>query len=421
MLRKRFSFLLDQSFPGQRFLRHSSMILALAAVLTPTVGAQPKFKILHTVPGGLFSGLTFDAKGNLHGVTGAGGDHNQGTIFELTPGAHGWTLKTLHSFNGQDGGSPNGGLIFDAAGNFYGTALGGPGYGGAGLAYEMVRTPSGWRFTILYDFCLQFHCPDGGFPGPLTMDGAGNLFGLAAGGAYDGGVAFELMPGTSGGSWTESVLYNFDGIKTGFGPSGQLIFDAAGNLYGTTVSGGRVSSSCYFGCGTVFEMSRRSGGWRHRKLWQFDGADGGAPSQGVVFDGSGNLYGTTYAGGRSKACTDDSPCGTIFKLTPEAGGHWKETVLYDFPKAANGSVPSSGVVFDKAGILYGTTAGGGNSSCTGGCGVVYRLTPTAGGKWKYTVLHKFTGQDSAHPDGMVLDSKGNLYGTAYSVVYEITP
>src|ERR1700685_3587433 len=123
MLRKRFSFLLCQSLA----------VVVLTATLIATAWAQPKFKILATVPGGLFSGLTFDAEGNLYGVTGAGGDDNQGTIFELTPGAHGWSLTTLHSFDGQDGGSPNGGLIFDPAGNFYGTALGGPGYGGAGL------------------------------------------------------------------------------------------------------------------------------------------------------------------------------------------------------------------------------------------------------------------------------------------------
>src|ERR1700685_3298305 len=123
MRRKRFPFR----------LRQFVTILALISVLVATAWAQPKFKILATVPGGLFSGLTFDAKGNLYGVTGAGGNDNQGTIFELTPGAHGWTLTTLHSFDGQDGGSPNGGLIFDPAGNFYGTALGGPGYGGAGL------------------------------------------------------------------------------------------------------------------------------------------------------------------------------------------------------------------------------------------------------------------------------------------------
>src|SRR6202042_3744934 len=101
MWRKRFPYLQDQSFLGQQFLRRSLTILALAVVLMPTAWAQPKFKILHTVPGGLFSGLTFDARGNLYGVTGAGGDDNQGTIFELTPGAHGWTLANLHSFNGK--------------------------------------------------------------------------------------------------------------------------------------------------------------------------------------------------------------------------------------------------------------------------------------------------------------------------------
>jgi uncharacterized repeat protein (TIGR03803 family) len=392
-------------------------IIALISILASSVWAQPKFKILATVPGGLWSGLTFDAKGNLYGVTGAAGDDNQGTIFELSPGAHGWALTTLHSFDGQHGGSPNGGLIFDAVGNFYGTALGGPGYGGAGLAYEMVRGSSGWNFTVLYDFCLQYHCPDGGFPGPPAMDGGGNLYGLAAGGTYDEGVAFELTP--SSGQWDESVLYNFEGVNTGFAPSGRLIFDASGNLYGTTAAGSTA------GGGSVFRLKRSADGeWKERILYGFCSAgfplckDGQHPYAGVVSDGSRNLYGTTEQGG-GNAC-GETTCGTVFKLAKVSNGHWKETVLYDFPSPANGSFPSSGVIFDKAGNLYGTTSGGGNSSCSGGCGVVYKLTPSASG-WKYTVLHKFTGQDGGYPDGgVVLDKKGGLYGTAYDVVYEIT-
>jgi len=200
-----------------RCLLGQSAILVLAIILVSTAWTQPKFKILQTVPGGLFGGLTFDAEGNLYGVTG-GGDDNQGTIFELTPGAHGWTLHTLHSFDGQDGGSPNGGLIFDATGNFYGTALGGPSSQGGGVAYEMVLGSGGWDFTVLYDFCLQYHCPDGGGPGPLTMDGAGRLFGVAGGGTHDEGVVFELVPTAGGSDWSEQVLYDFQGTKSGFGP-----------------------------------------------------------------------------------------------------------------------------------------------------------------------------------------------------------
>jgi uncharacterized repeat protein (TIGR03803 family) len=406
MRRKRFSSLLRQSL----------VIFALAATLTSTTAAKPKFKILHTVPGG----LTFDTKGNLYGVTGGGGDHNQGTIFELTPGAHGWTLHTIHSFDGQNGGSPNGGLIFDAAGNFYGTALGGPSSQGGGVAYEMVRGSGGWNFTILYDFCLQYHCPEGGFPGPLTMDDVGNLYGLAAGGAYDEGVVFELVLGAGASDWNELVLYNFEGTKTGFGPSGPLIFDGAGNLYGTTFRGGKTSSFCYSGCGTVFRLRRGSGGgWTESVLFSFNGSDGLSPYSGVVSDRSGKLYGTTNQGGGSRC--GETTCGTVFMLAKGPNGRWKETVLYDFPEPANGSNPTSGVIFDKAGSLYGT-AGGGSSSCSGGCGVVYQLTPTATGKWKYRLLHKFTGQDGGYPGGgVVRDTKDNLYGTAYDVVYKITP
>ncbi len=403
MLRKRFPVLLRQSLA----------MLALVASLIGTAAAKPKFKILHTVPGGLFSGLTFDAKGNLYGVTGAGGDDNQGTIFELTPGEHGWALTTLHSFNGQDGGTPNGGLIFDAAGNFYGTALGGPSSQGGGVAYKMVRGSGGWSFTILYDFCVQYHCPDGGFPGPLTMDGAGNLFGLAAGGTYDEGVAFELAPGAGASEWTEQVLYDFQGTKTGFDPSGALIFDATGDLYGTTA--GTFNAEA----GTVFELSKWSGGWKHRKLWQFDETDGAGPGYGVVFDSSGNLYGT--ANGGRNAC-GGFPCGVVFKLTRTQNGRWKEAVIYNFTNEADGWLPSSGVVLDKAGNLSGTTGVGGVGGCSNGCGVVYRLAPSANGKWQYTVLHRFAGSDGREPGGeLILDSKGSLYGTAYNVVYEITP
>ncbi len=396
-------------------IRQSLTVLALAVVLLSTAWAKPKFKILQTVPGGLFSGLTFDAQGNLYGVTGAGGDYNHGTIFELTPGANGWTLTTIHSFDGQDGGTPNGGLIFDAAGNLYGTSPSG-GTGG-GNVFEMTPGSSGWAFNVLYNFCLQYHCPDGGGPqaGVIIGDG-GNLYGTTAGGGSVGeGVVFELTSASE--TWDESVLYSFDGNKgkVGVQPYAPLIVDHAGILYGSTTLGGKISSTCYFGCGSVFRMGQNSGGsWTAKVLHSFDGSDGSGAFFGLAADSSGNLYGTTVGGGSSGN-------GVVFKLTLQEKKQWKEALLYEFPKLENGRFPSAGLVFDKTGNLYGTTSNGGNLSCSDGCGVVFKVTPRGDGKWKYTVLHKFTGQDGGYPGGgVVLDGNGNLYGTAYTVVYEIT-
>jgi uncharacterized repeat protein (TIGR03803 family) len=409
MLRKRFSFLLYQSLA----------VVILTATLVATAWAQPKFKILATVAGGLFSGLTFDAEGNLYGVTGAGGDDNQGTIFELTPGAHGWALHTLHSFDGKNGGSPNGGLIFDAAGNFYGTALGGRGLEDGGVVYEMVRGSGGWDFTVLYYFCVQYHCPDGGTPqSGVILDTSGNLYGTTAGGGeYGDGIVFELTSGS--GVWDETILHSFN-YADGDSPYAALIFDKAGDLYGTTFYGGA------YGGGSVFRLKRASGDeWRERLLYSFCPGgfpckDGLRPYAGVVLDRSGNLYGTTEQGG-GNTC-GETHCGTIFKLTPTRSGGWKHTVLYAFPNPGSGSFPTGGVIIDKAGNLYGATVAGGIGGCSGGCGVAYKLAPEADGKWTYTVLHKFDGSDGAQPlGGLIFDAKGNLYGTAYNVLYEITP
>ena len=388
-----------------------------------TAGAQPKFKVLATVPGGLFSGLTFDAKGNLYGVTLGGGDHSQGTIFELAPGAHGWTLHTLHTFDGENGGSPNGGLIFDAAGNLYGTALGGRGLEDGGVVYEMARGSGGWDFTVLYYFCVRYHCPDGGGPQSGVVLDAGNLYGTTGGGGeYGHGTAFELTLGSSG--WEESLLYSFCSkayCRDGWDPIAGLITEKVENFYGTTFSGGS------YGGGAVFWLTRGSdGGWAERVLYSFclDGPpackDGVGPYADVVLDGSGDLYGTTEQGG-GNTC-GETTCGTIFELTPTRSGHWKHTLLYSFPDPGSGSFPTGGVVIDKAGNLYGATVAGGIGGCSGGCGVAYRLASEANGKWKYTVLHKFDGSDGAQPlGGLIFDDKGNLYGTAYNVVFEVTP
>ena len=401
--------------PTRRHLRCLNLLaafLGMSLLLASSARAAPKFKILHTVPGGMYHGLTLDAKGDLYGVTGAGGDHNDGTIFELTPGASGWTLTTLHSFIGYDGDVPNGGLIFDAAGNMYGTTPSGGGPNDGGVAFEMAPGSGGWTYSVFYRFCLQYHCPDGGGPrSGMIFDQQGSLYGTTvAGGTSGAGTVFELARAAASDNWDETVLYSF-GSKPydAENPYGAPVFDQAGDLYGTTYYGGVDR------LGTVLKLKHGASEWKERLLKQFHGTDGAFASSGLVFDSSGSLYGTTVGGG-------SSGYGVVFKMAPGPKGGWKETLLHEFPKPENGSFPSSGLVFDKSGNLYGTTSNGGNPACTGGCGVVYKLTPGANGKWKYNVLHKFSGGDGGFPGGgLVIDQKGNLYGTAYSVVFEVTP
>jgi uncharacterized repeat protein (TIGR03803 family) len=392
-------------------------VVVLALMLIPGTWAVTKFKILHGVPGGLFSGLTLDAKGNLYGATGGGGNYNAGTIFELMRQPNGkWTEGVLHSFNPDtDGSDPNGGLIFDAAGNLYGTAL----FGGLpcddGTVVELTPGSSDWTLNVIHSFQGTWCGSDGYNPAAgLVLDKVGNLYGTTVSGGLGGqGTVFELTSGSGG--WSESILYGF-GSKPydGSGPLDTPIFDKAGNLYGTTHSGGDHH------LGTVFKLRQTSGGWKESLLWQFGlPNDGAGPYAGVVFDGKGDLYGTTVGGGIN-ACNGGG-CGTVFKLTPGSHG-WRESLLHKFTQGKDGSGPTGGVVFDKAGNLYGATVTGGIGKCSGGCGVVYKLMPSADGKWKYSVLHRFTGADGGQPlGGLILDAKGNLYGTAYSVVFEITP
>jgi uncharacterized repeat protein (TIGR03803 family) len=377
-------------------------------------------KVLHNFRNGTdgaqpYASLIFDAAGNLYGTTSAGGT-NGGTVFELTPnGSGGWTETVLHHFGSGD--QPDAGVIFDAAGNLYGTTAFG-GTRGQGIVFELMPNGSGgWTEKVLHNFG---NGTDGSEPwGSLILDRAGNLYGTTAGGGmHRGGTVFELTPNGSGG-WTEKTLFNFDNGIDGARPAAGLIFDAAGNLYGTTVFGG------IHGSGIVFElMPNGSGGWAEKVLRNFgNGYNGVWPNASVILDAAGNLYGTTSGGG-------SYGLGTVFELTPTHGGQWTEKLLYNFSlNGRDGFWPEAGLISDAAGNLYGTTSTGGASTY----GAVYELMPSGSGGWTEKVLHSFSlytdpagGQTPI--GGLILDRAGNLYGTTYlggtyqyGTVFELTP
>jgi uncharacterized repeat protein (TIGR03803 family) len=197
--------------------------------------------------------VTLDAQGNIYGTTWMGGPTNTGTVYRLTNSGSGWTLATLYSFpNSSDGSSPVGGLVFDQAGNLYGTTeSGGP--GGAGTVFEPSPSGGGWNFTVLHSFTGEY----GSFA-TLAIDGAGNLYGTAvASGAFGKGLVFKLSH--NGGGWTFTDLHDFTGGNDGANPIAGVSLDAAGNLYGTTLSGGIVGENCPFqlnvGCGVVWQIA----------------------------------------------------------------------------------------------------------------------------------------------------------------------
>jgi uncharacterized repeat protein (TIGR03803 family) len=358
--------------------------------LTPKAGGGWTEKILHSFEDNgkdgtnpYASSLIFDASGNLFGATvfgGAGtacGGYGCGTVFELTPKAGGgWTEKILYSFkdNGKDGTNPYGSLIFDASGNLYGTT----GYGGVhglnwGTVFELTpKAGGGWTEKVLHSFGMG---NDTVYPNPgLILDASGNLYGTTWEGGTNGyGTVFELTP-KAGGGWTEKILHSFGKVEDGQNPyDNSLIFDASGNLYGTTFGGGAESTGCNdYGCGTVFELTPKAGGgWKEKILHSFNdySRDGYNPYAGLIFDASGNLYGTTANGG---GCNDPYSCGTVFELTPKAGGGWTEKTLHSFnDKPKDGYHPNASLIFDASDNLYGTTAEGG----TYGYGTVFEVKP----------------------------------------------
>jgi len=376
-----------QSPRNPKILNSLTFLFALATcTLCLAAGAQAqKFTALYEFPGASngetpSSSLTFDGAGNLYGTTMYGGLNNCngglgcGVVYELSPPASGtgpWTETVVHTFtNGSDGASPYAGLVADSDGNLYGAAF----YGG--------------NFTSTH--CVNYGC----------------------------GVIFELSPAGEG-ALTEAVLYAFTGAQDGGYPFGTLTRDSEGNLYGTTVAGGHINATnCTpSGCGVVFELSPSSSGWHETVLYAFFGDhDGSQPYTGLTFDQAGNLYGTTSSAGSA-----DCNCGTVFQLSPVSGG-WKETTLHLFTQL-NGSTPQGPVTLDSAGNVYGTTVDGGPpEGCDDGCGIVFELSPVATGYWPETRLRVFNQNGAFGPSGsLVFDSAGNLYGTVQnSGIYKLT-
>ncbi len=407
----------------KRFFEVASAALVIVVIVLASVSgarAASKYKTLHAFTGtdGVYPNLTvtFDAAGNLYGAACSGGAYGYGVVFKLAPQPDGsWTESALRQFNGSaDGSCPIGGLIFDAAGNLYGVTNQG-GVHGSGVVFKLVHSSSGsWAESVLYAFTGS---ADGSYPDcPLIFDAQGNLYGTVVyagsygwgavfkltpnsdgtwaesvlhaftggtdgghpvtglifdlsgslygttywGGASGNGTAFKLTPNANGG-WDESLLHTFTGGMDGAYPSGWLIFDAVGNLYGTTDVGGA------YGDGVVFKIApTSSGGWQETVLHQFTGGIVGGRAWGgcgLALDQAGNLYGQRWNGGAYGY-------GVVFKLAPTSSNTWKETVLHAF-KDAPGALPDGGVTWNAAGSLYGTTSGDGSTTF----GSVFEITP----------------------------------------------
>ncbi|HEY4903759.1 MAG TPA: choice-of-anchor tandem repeat GloVer-containing protein [Candidatus Sulfotelmatobacter sp.] len=393
-----------------------SFRISILILLTAAATAQTE-TVLHSFVGKRDGGYpasrpVLDPQGNLYGIT-SGGRNTEagyGTVYKVGPGGR---ETVLHNFTGgADGATPTGALIRDAQGNLYGTTGSGGSLGGdcvaahgCGTVFEV--SPTGTE-TVLY----AFPSINPGFPtGPLARDASGNLYGSASN--IDFGVIFKL---TAAGALTE--VHNFTG-KDGWGGYGGLNMDGQGNLYGTSVVGG--SSSCGFGCGVIYELSATN---EFHLLYSFSGSDGYEPIGELVRDSEGNLYGMTIFGGSNPSCTDELGCGTVFEVTSDG----TERVLYSFSGGADGDNPQDGLVRDKEGNLYGTTFTGGKGNCSSGlgCGVVFKLSPEG----TENVLYSFSGgADGGNPQsGLALDAQGNLYGTTlyygangYGTVFRVTP
>ena len=401
--------------------RGAAALTAALLFLCLSVSAQAQtITVLHSFTGhgdgsAPAAGVTLDRAGNLYGTTSEVDLDGPGNVYKLSHSGSGWILNTLYSFNHpNDPTKIYAGVVFGPDGALYGTGYDG-GANTLGAVFSL-RPPANacksvscpWILTTLYSFNFG---NDGIHPyrGNLVFDSAGNIYGTTySGGTFVRGTVFKLT--RTGNGWSESLLYSFSGGNDGDFPENGVTFDSAGNLYGTTSEGGSN------GYGTVFELSPSAGGWTETTLYSFtDGDDGANPIGGVAIDAQGNLYGTT-----SLALGGVSP-GTVWELSPSSGG-WIFTLVHAFSGRTTPG-PLASPTLDAAGNIYGTSENYGEQG-----GLVFELMPASGG-WTYT-SYDFKGSNGASPTSSVtLDASGNLYGTASSgggscdcgVVWEITP
>lgn len=338
--------------------------------------------------------LLLDKAGNLYGVTTAN-DDVLGTVFMLTPAG---TETVLHAFQYtvQQASLPTGGVVMDAAGNLYGEAVNGGLYNcpeisvsnpDCGSVYKLTTDGT---MTTLYSF--QGGADGSGPTGGLMIDSQGNLYGTTfKGGSFDGcadgcGTVFKMAP-----DGTKTVLYSFAGLSDGARPTGSLIADKQNNLYGTTTLGGN-------GRGTVYKLAPDG---TETRLYAFNGTDGNQPAGGLAMDKAGNLYGTTPTGGNQSGSY-----GEVYKLATDG----TLSVLHSFSNAGgDGYYPTGGLTIDNKGNLYGATAQGGKGCRSYGCGTLFEVASDG----TYSQIGLFKGGVAHNPfAGVVMDKRGNLYGSA---------
>ncbi len=381
--------------------------LCLSVCITPPAQAQT-YTVLHAflaTDGALpYATPTLDKSGgNLYGTTyDYVMGYNWGTVWKVAFHGSGWTFSSLFPFPGGYASYPYGGVTFGPDGALYGTT---EGSFGKGVVYRLAPPPSFcrtvscfWYYSGLYSYAGSGDAAH--MYGDVVFDAAGNLYATSySGGLYSGGTVFKLTPGSGG--WTKTVLHDFGNGNDGKLLYSGLVFDKAGNLYGTTTGGG--IPGCYLneGCGTVYELTPSGDSWTYNVIYYFHGEpDGTQPYAALIIDDAGNLYGSATAQGPNGG-------GTVFELSPSAGG-WTFNLLYAFDYSGYDSWPGphGKLVMDPAGTLYGvTSADGGNNT-----GNIFKLAPSDGG-YAYSNLYTFGSNGAGPLGGLARDSAGNLYGT----------
>ena len=350
-----------------------------------------------------------DAAGSLYGTTYYGGVDGFGAVYKLSRVGSGWSMMPLYNFSGQeDGASPWAGVVAGPDGSLYGTTKAG-GHFGAGVVYKLQPPPTAcksvicyWKETVLYNFGNEGADPQG----HLVFDQAGNLYGTTVlGGGAGLGTLWELIP-----SKGLTVVHSFTGGSDGSEPVGGVVLDQAGNLYGVTAVGGTSD------LGVAYEFSPDGSGWTETILHTFAGGSDGAYPNGLISDSEGNLYGFTTDGG-------GPDYGTAYELQPVLGG-FNYSINYVFQSQLGGKPGLSNLPTLQGGNLYGAASAGE----TNNDGAIFELTPATGG-WNFTSLHDFAGSDGNQPAGSpVFDAAGNLYGVTFSggtsnfgVIWQIMP